>query len=228
MTSVNPGPNPATTPPADAPGTDLFPQFGDQLYDMISSEVQGLTDAQLDFESNRWEWAGWSIRRNLSHMASGDFRWFWRSWGQDLFPDGLAESGEIEAILDSPNDRRLDESKYWTVDDILAMLRRALEFARSILSNETVGSMRTREIESTTNDLWSGIREAGYSGIRQDAADSGKIHITLEATFRHRYFEHITHLYNIQRLKRAQGLPTVADIPMEGYLALPTWDLSQP
>ena len=220
--------NPATNPPANAPGTDLFPQFGDQLYDMISSEVQGLTDAQLDFESDRWEWAGWSIRRNLSHMASGDFRWFWTRWGQDLFPGGLADSGEIEVILDSPYDRRLDETKYWTVDEILAVLRRALEFARSILSNETVSSMRSKEIESANSDLWSGIREAGYSGIRPDPGDSGKIYITLEATFRHRYFEHITHLYNIQRLKRAQGLPVVVDIPMEGYLALPSWDLSQP
>ena len=224
MTSIDP----QTSPPDNAPATDLFPQFGDQLYDMISSEVRGLTDAQLDFESTRWEWAGWSIRRNLSHLASGDFRWFWTRWGRDLFPSGLAESGEIEAILDSPNDRRLDESKYWTVDDILAMLRRALGFARSILSDETVGSMRGREIESAINDLWSGIKEAGYSGIRQDPGDPGKIHITLEATFRHRYFEHITHLYNIQRLKRAQGLPTVVEIPMEGYLALPSWDLSQP
>ncbi|CUV02541.1 hypothetical protein MGWOODY_Clf2511 [hydrothermal vent metagenome] len=54
------------------------------------------------------------------------------------------------------------------------------------------------------------------------------MHVTLEATFRHRYFEHITHLYNIQRLKKAQGLPTKIEIPIEGYLALPWWDLSQP
>ena len=214
--------------PASAPATGLFPQFGDQLYVMISSEVQGLTDAQLDFESDRWEWAKWSIRRNLSHMASGDLRWFWTRWGEKLFPDGLSDSGEIEAILDSPNDRRLDEAKYWALDDILAMLRRGLDFARSVLSNESVGSMRTKEIESATNDMWSEIRQAGYTGIRPDAADPGKIYISLEATFRHRYFEHITHLYNIQRLKRAQGLPAVVDIPMEGYLALPSWDLSQP
>ena len=217
-----------SNPPANAPATELFPQFGDQLYDMIYSEVKGLTDAQLDFESDRWEWAGWSIRRNLSHVASGEFRWFWTQWGRVLFPGGLPESEEIEAILDSPYDRRLDEIKYWAIDDILAMLRRALEFARSVLSHETVGSMRAKEIQSNTNDLWSGIKQAGYSGIRPDPGDPGKNYITLEATFRHRYFEHITHLYNIQRLKRAQGLPTVVDIPMEGYLALPGWDLSQP
>ena len=39
---------------ADAPATELFPQFGDQLYEMISSEVHGLTGEQLDFETDRW------------------------------------------------------------------------------------------------------------------------------------------------------------------------------
>ena len=214
--------------PNDAPATRLFPQFSDQLYQMISFEVQDLTDAQLDFESEQWEWSKWSIRRNLSHMASGDFRWFWTRWGEELFPDGLANSGEIEALLDSPYDRRLDESKFWALDDILGTLRKGLDFAWSVLSSETMGSMRSREIESGDSELWSELRQANYTGIRLKPNHPGRIYISLEATFRHRYFEHITHLYNIQRLKRAQGLAPVADIPMEGYLALPTWDLSQP
>ena len=214
--------------PNDAPATRLFPQFSDQLYQMISFEVQDLTDPQLDFESEQWEWSKWSIRRNLSHMASGDFRWFWTRWGEELFPDGLANSGEIEALLDSPYDRRLDESKFWALDDILGTLRKGLDFAWSVLSSETVGSMRSREIESGDSELWSELRQANYTGIRLKPNHPGRIYISLEATFRHRYFEHITHLYNIQRLKRAQGLAPVADIPMEGYLALPTWDLSQP
>ena len=214
--------------PDNAPATSLFPQFSDQLYQVISLEVQDLTDAQLDFESERWEWSKWSIRRNLSHMASGDFRWFWERWGEELFPEGLANSQEIEALLDSPYDRRLDESKYWALDDILGTLRKGLDFAWSVLSSETVGSMHRKEIESNDSDLWSGIRQANYNGIRLKPNHPGRIYISLEATFRHRYFEHITHLYNIQRLKRAQGLAPVADIPTEGYLALPTWDLSQP
>ena len=214
--------------PNDAPATSLFPQFRDQLYQMISLEVQDLTGAQLDFESEQWEWSKWSIRRNLSHMASGDYRWFWTRWGEELFPEGLANSREIEALLDSPYDRRLDESKYWALDDILGTLRKGLDFAWSVLSSETVGSMRSREIESDDSDLWSGIRRANYAGIRLKPNHPGRIYISLEATFRHRYFEHITHLYNIQRLMRAQRLAPVADIPMEGYLALPAWDLSQP
>ena len=213
---------------AEAPATDLFPQFGDQLYEMISSEVHGLTDEQLDFESDRWEWSKWSIRRNLSHMASGDMRWLWLRWGPELFPDGLPAELDIDAIIESPHDRRLDENKYWELDDILGVLRQGLDFARSVLSAETVASMRSREIEIGGGGLFEEISQAGYSGIRSDVEDPDKTHITLEATFRHRYFEYTTHLYNIQRLKRAQGLDPVVDVPMEGYLALPNWDLSQP
>jgi hypothetical protein len=51
--------------------------------------------------------------------------------------------------------------------------------------------------------------------------------MTLEGTFRHLYFEELTHLYNIQRLKRAQGLPTVVEIPRIGYWILEAWDRSE-
>jgi len=214
--------------PDNAPATDIFPQFSGELYVMVSGELAGLTDEQLDFESDRWGWSEWSIRRNLSHMASGDYRWLWQRWGQELFPNGLANGKEIDRMLDSPYDRRLDEKLYWELDVLLAKLREALDFTWSVLEKETAGSCRTREIETNNGGMWPGLMDAGYSGIRPHDSDSNKLYITLEATFRHRYFEYITHLYNIQRLKRAQGLAAYVKIPMEGYLALPGWDLSQP
>ena len=214
--------------PEYTPAIDLFPQFADELFQMVSAELAGLTDEQLDFESDRWGWSQWSIRRNLSHMASGDFRWFWQRWRQELFPAGLPSGDEIDRLLDSPHDRRLDENLYWELDVLLAKLRQALDFAWSVLEGETVGSCRTREIETNNGGMWVDLMNAGYGGIRPNDSDPAKLYITLEATFRHRYFEYITHLYNIQRLKRAQGLTVVAKIPMEGYLALPGWDLSEP
>jgi hypothetical protein len=45
-----------------------------------------------------------------------------------------------------------------------------------------------------------------------------------EGTVRHLYFEALTHLYNIQRLKRAQGLSACVDLPRVGYYVLPGWD----
>ena len=112
--------------PGDAPATDRFPQFQSQIYQMIADEVSGLTDQQLDFESERWEWSKWSIRRNLSHMASGDVRWLVQRWGELLFPDGPPDIEGLDGILNSSYDRRLDEEKYWSVPDILAKLREGL------------------------------------------------------------------------------------------------------
>jgi hypothetical protein len=38
----------------DFPATLLFPQFETELYRMAASEVAGLTEEQLDSESDEW------------------------------------------------------------------------------------------------------------------------------------------------------------------------------
>ena len=93
----------------DSPGSTLFPEYA-TLLDLISREVQGLSDEQLDWESDRWEWSKWSIRRQLSHMSSLIYSWLLRQWGDTLFPDGshgvdyvtaIVEMGELPTILDA-------------------------------------------------------------------------------------------------------------------------------
>ena len=218
--------------PDESPAALLFPQFESDLYLMIASEVEGLSAEQLDFESAEWGWSEWSIRRNLSHMASGDIRWFWQRWGRQLFPDGLPSGlpspEELDGLLESKYDRRFDEDLYWDVDVLLEKLRMGLALAQAILSNETAGSLRTKESERIDDGQWPWFYAAHPTGLRRDSQDQTRAWLTLEVTFRHRYFEHITHLYNIQRIKRVQGLTTKVKIPIEGYLALPGWDLSEP
>ena len=211
-----------------APATALLPELESELYRMISAEVEGLSDEQLDFESDRWEWSKWSIRRNLSHVASGDYRWLLLRWGPQLFPEGLPDIADLDNIMNSPYDRRLDENVYWEVSSILAVLRRGLELCHSVLAGETVGTSRSKELKFDDSGNWAVFAQAHPRGIRWDPDDPSQVYITLEATLRHRYFEHTTHLYNIQRLKRAQGLSPRVEIPFEGYFALPTWDRSEP
>ena len=217
--------------PDDSPAITLFPQFESELYRMAASEVEGLTEEQLDFESDKWGWSGWSIRRNLSHMASGNFRWFWQRWGLGMFPSGpppnVPSPEETEAMTQSKYDRRLDEDLYWDVAVILEKLHQGLALGQSILSNETAGTLRTKEFEFADDGEWPWFYNV-HTGLRRDTEVPTKVWYTLETIFRHRYFEHITHLYNIQRIKLAQGLKTVADVPIEGYMALPGWDLSKP
>ena len=212
----------------DTAATALFPQFDSLLYEMVVSEVEGLTDGQLDFESDRWEWSGWSIRRNLSHVASGDFRWLWGRWGQQLFSEGLPNAKELDALLESPQDRRLDEQLYWDLESILEKMRQGLELCWTVLATETAGSLRSKELEIDSSVLCAQHPEMFPGGIREYPGDPNRIYITLGATLLHRYYEYLTHLFNIQRLKRAQGLETVVDIPFQGYWALPDWDRSEP
>ena len=80
------------------PGANLFPEF-ENLYDLISSEVVGLDDAQLDFTSKDWSWSEWSIRMQLSHMASLIPRWLVARWGHETFPNGDHGLGNLTPII---------------------------------------------------------------------------------------------------------------------------------
>ena len=214
--------------PNDAPATELFPQFPYKVYEMVSAEVGGLTDAQLDFETDRWEWGKWSIRRNLSHMSSGDVRWLWGRWGAQLFPGGHPNAEDLDSIVNSPHDRRLNEDLYWEPEAILGKLWEGLTLCRSVLEGETVASLRSKELEEAATSLNGRYRHLFPGGVRVSPDDPSRIFITLETTFRHRYFEYTTHLFNIQRLKRAQGLPVRVYIPRQGYWTDESWDRSQP
>ena len=103
--------------PDDAPGTELFPEYA-TLYDLIAPEVEGLTDKQLDFESDRWEWSKWSIRTQLSHMGAVIYRWLAVRWGETLFPHGEHGVEDLTVIADAA-DRRLDSERYLEIEDVM-------------------------------------------------------------------------------------------------------------
>ena len=106
-------------------------------------------------------------------------------------------------------------------------MRKSMDFVCSILETETVDSMRSKELRSSVSGQLHWL-EAHPDGVREDPSDPPWGYIDLVATFRHRYYEYMTHLYNIQRLKKAQGLEVAVDVPEVGYHALPGWDRSEP
>ena len=208
--------------PDDAQGSELFPEYS-TLYDLIAREVEGLTDEQLDFTSDNWAWAEWNIRRQLSHMANLIYGWLLVRWGNILFPqDHHSEGGTT-----SGSDPRLDETQDWEVSVILHKLRDALTLAQQVLGARTVGFLRHHTYLRDLPAHWHLMIQAHPTGVTP-AEEPDKLVMSLEATFRHMYFEEVTHLYNIQRLKRAQGLPTVVEVPRVGYWALEEWDRSEP
>lgn len=209
----------------DAPGTRLFPQFV-RLHPMVSAEVADLTDQQLDWQSDRWEW---SIRRQVSHIAAFIPSWLLKNWGEQLFPEGLSQLGDLADYSLSPAGSWLDETKYWAISALLEQVEQATQLAQYVLARETVGSMRQKELARPgMPPHWTQFARAHPTGVRWHETEPSFAYLTLEATFRYLYFEVITHLYNVQRLKRAQGLDGTVELPSEGYWALPDWDRSEP
>ena len=213
--------------PEGAPATSLFPAYKN-LAQMVRAEVEDLTDAQLDWESDRWEWSKWSIRSNVSHMASLLFRWLLVRWGPALFPQGVPYQEELPYLAHASWERRLDRERYWEVNRILEKLDQGLELAQEVLARETVASLRQKDIVPETTGVFVHQAELHPGTAYLDPQDPTRCHITLEGTFRHMYYEITTHLYNVQRLKRAQGLQTRVTLPQEGYWLLPDWDRSEP
>ena len=211
--------------PDDAPASALFPEF-ETLYDLIAPEVEGLTDEQLDWTSDKWEWAHWSIRRQTSHIASLLYRWLVVRWVDTVYPDGDHGVEDVEGVAVSANDRALDV-RYHDMDVILGKLREGIELAQLVLTEHTAGFLRSNTLVTPYDARRVFVNGAHPHGITMDA-EAGTETTTLEATFRHMYFEETTHLYNIQRLKRAQGLPTVVEVPRVGYWMLDGWDRSEP
>ena len=93
----------------NAPGTTLFPDIGN-FHSMLSQELEGLTDEQLDFTSDKWAWAEWSIRRNASHVSSGGLRWVLGRWADANLAEGIPLPDDAMEIVNS-GARWLDEEK---------------------------------------------------------------------------------------------------------------------
>ena len=216
-----------TTPPDNAPATALFPACG-QVTNLVRAEVLGLTDEQLDWVSDRWAWSAWSIRQQVSHMASLIYMWLLGRWGGRLFPEGIGLSRhDYQTLLSVDHGHDLAERSFRDMADIERALGAAVHLAVQVLRKETVGSLRASTLVLELPPAWELLQQAHPTGVRP-AAEPGTWEISLEATFRHLQFECFGHTHNVQRLKSAQGLIAVGDLPDEGYHLLPGWDRTEP
>ena len=203
-----------------------FPLFK-EYEEMVRTELEGLTDAQLDWTSDSWGWSEWSIRNNVSHVASHLFRWYILRWGDQIFPEGIPFRDEVDYLAALPH-RQLDKEQWWKIDMVLGKLKEALEMVREILSKETVASLNNKTIKLESPSFFDQIADRYPGNLMQDPEDPAVCIFTLEGCFHHSEGELVTHLYNVQRLKRAQGLAAKVTLPPIGYWTLPTWDRSEP
>ena len=209
----------------DSPGSALFPEF-DTLYELIANEVEGLTDDQLDWTSEEYGWAEWSTRVQASHMASLIYRWLILRWGDVTFPNDEHGIADVNGLAASPYDRRMDDTKYYDLPVILTKLREGIDLARRVLAERNVGFLRLHTVTVSLDGGW-GLMIHAHPTAVTPTEQGNTVTMQLEGSIRHIYFEEITHLFNIQRLKRAQGLPTVSALPRVGYWTLDGWDVSE-
>ncbi len=208
-----------------------IPDF-DRLRRLVQSELLGVTDQHLDFSSKSPDWARWSIRRQVSHMANSVYFWLVGRW-KDVLWDRVEPDPELVeiALADHGHDRMLDPSRYRDVQTLLTMLNRSYDLIYEVAGRESVQSISEKKLtlhlgpdarvgasEENAHQLWERFGPLHEGGIVRDPPDSFAWTFTLEATLRHLYYEQLSHLRTIQRLKKKQGLPSVARVPREGYL----------
>jgi hypothetical protein len=214
----------------------LFPGWED-IGPWYRAEVQGLTAAQLEFAAPAPapEWLWWSIRRHTSHMASVLFRWWFFLWGDRLWEGHAPPVHDLPGLLNfppagQPDARQLNTHTYRALDAILARLEEGMAITQEALRRHTVAQAQQKTTTLVPPAHAGGptimchMQRAHPQGFGPSPTDPTRWVVSLEGTVRHLYFEALTHLYNIQRLKRAQGLSTCIDLPRVGYYVLPVWD----
>ncbi|MBI1725228.1 MAG: hypothetical protein HYR52_06295 [Candidatus Tectomicrobia bacterium] len=220
----------------DTPGRRLFPEYP-SLPGMYTREAGGLTGAQLDRARPEKSWGKWSIRRQVSHMACVNYRWFLGNWGQILFGGKLPRD---PSLLDTGGaDRMMDPRRFHDLPGLLAALQDGCDLAWEILGRETLGSLRgkvySRRFPPVVQPWPSGdsprawlentMLKAHPRGVWIDAKDPALVRYDLECTFRHVLWEGYAHLRTIQAHKREEGLKI--EVPLDpgvGYLRVLRWE----
>ena len=195
----------------------------------VRAEVDGLTGDQLDFDdpSPEREWMWWSIRRQVSHMAWDALVFTHRRCGHLLWPDG----DEPEPVVWKHHhlgpamkyDRMLDEDLFWEIPDLISKMEVGIGWLERVVSEHTIEQLRAETVSIRGTDFWSYVITTLPRGASADPTRPGYIRYDLEGSLWMVFYELLTHIRTIQRLKTHQGIALSVDLPRVGYLRLPEY-----
>jgi len=204
-----------------------MPSYAD-LLDWTRVEVAGLTDRQLDFDDQHpdREWMWWSIRRQVSHMAWDSLFFTYRRCGHLLWPEG-----DAPATIDWADhqmskgrwDRVLDETLFWNMPDLLDKLAVGVGWLEQVVAEQPIETLRADLTSVHATYFWKYATSTLPRGVDVDPGDQRKLRYTLEASLWMVFYEILTHIRTIQRLKIHQGLEPAQTLPRVGYLRLPEY-----
>lgn len=194
-------------------------------------ELTDLSEAQLD-RTGTEEWARWSPRRQLSHMAYITTRWFMVLYGATRLPWPIVDMSQFGTFINSrDNDRRFSSDRYGDVEWLHLRFSEACEAAatgveklaeesssdKSLLfvfsDSSVVGASEERSIA-----LWNRCMKCHSDGFTNDPEHTHGFRITPLATLRHVLWDDLIHLRSIRLHREALGLPPMfPDAPVGGY-----------
>ena len=213
----------------------LFPEFP-QVVDLYETETRGLPEETLLRTREEKSWGLWSIRDQVSHVASLPYRWLLIRWGAILFGDALPRDKKLFERFDG---RMMKDEYYPQIQDLIGVMRDSFTLAWEVLGSETTESIRDGRnitervphgmIRPGTGEDVRRWREnvtlkAHRTGVWIDPEDTELFHFNLEYTFRHMLWEAYAHLKTIQMHKKEERLEPLAQIPQEGYLLVLKWE----
>ena len=213
----------------------LFPEFP-QVVELYAQEIDGLPEEILERVREEKSWGLWSIRDQVSHVASLPYRWLLIRWGDILFGDHLPRDKELLERFDG----RMMKNEYCPqIQYLIDVMRDSFALAWEVLGAETTESIRDERkiservphgmIRPGTGEDVRKWREnvtlkAHRTGVWIDPNDTELFHFNLEYTFRHMLWEAYAHLKTIQMHKKEEHIEPLVNIPQDGYISVLRWD----
>jgi hypothetical protein len=105
----------------------------------------------------------------------------------------------------------------------LDKVQRGVDWPTQVVTTVPVNTLWATASRHRGTPFWRHVIQVLPRGAWVDADGPQFMHFTLEGSLWMLYYEVLTHLCTIQRLKRAQGLPTRVVLPRVGYLTFPEY-----
>ena len=193
-------------------------------------ELAGLSAAQLD-RTGAEEWARWSPRRQLSHMAYVTTRWFMVLYGAAGLPWRPVDMSQFASFINSrEDDRRFSAARYSDVEWLHLRFAEACGAAAERIENREAESAEASLLFVFTDasvvgatgeravDLWNRCVRRHPDGFEADPDHAHGFRLTPLAALRHALWDDLIHLRSIRLHREAMGLPPVhPDAPPGGY-----------
>lgn len=202
-----------------------------QIPTWTMGELAGLSETQLG-RTGTEEWARWSPRRQLSHMAYITTRWFMVLYGATRLPWPIVDMSQFGTFINTrEDDRRFSSDRYEDIEWLNLRFAEACEAAANQvekLANEDSVSKSLLFVftelsvvgvsEERSVDLWSRCMKCHPDGFTSDPEHEYGFRISPLATLRHVLWDDLIHLRSIRLHREALGLsPVYPDAPVGGY-----------